>query len=31
MEDRELQTLDLDTVIDEASEHAAALFERAGK
>ncbi|WP_436900360.1 amidohydrolase [Halovenus halobia] len=31
MEDRELQTLDLDSVIAEATEHAAALFERAGK
>ena len=31
MEDRELQTLDVDTVIEEASEHATALFERAGK
>ncbi len=30
MRDRELQTLDLDTVLSEASEHARALFERAG-
>jgi 5-methylthioadenosine/S-adenosylhomocysteine deaminase len=30
MRDRELQTLDLDAVMGEASEHAQALFERAG-
>jgi 5-methylthioadenosine/S-adenosylhomocysteine deaminase len=30
MRDRELQTLDLETVMQEASEHAQALFERAG-
>ena len=31
MEDRRLQTLDRERVIEEASEHATALFERAGK